>query len=192
MPMKKGFNMVDNPLIVVTPKARASFAKVFEPEAFKEGDDPQYSLSLLFPKDTNLKPLKAAVRAAAEKKWGSKLPKKLALPFKDGDEYEYDGYADMVVVRASTKYAPKVVQRNPRIDCTEEDFYSGCWCRAGLQAFAYDYQGMKKGVSFALIHVQKLEDDEPFSGRQKAEDMFNDDMSEKDEAEQMFGDDTGF
>lgn len=184
--------MRDNPLIKVTPKARASFAKVFEPEAFKEGDDPQYSLSLLFPKGTDLGPLKAAVSAAAEKKWGLKLPKKLELPFKDGDEYDYGGYPGMIVIRASTKYKPKVVDRNPKIDLTEEEFYSGCWCRAGVQAFAYDYQGMKKGVSFALIHVQKLGDDEPFSGRQKAEDMFDDDVSEKDEASQMFDDDTGF
>jgi hypothetical protein len=196
--------MTNSPLIKVTPKARASFATVFTPKSFRQKDGSmskeKYSLTLLFPKGTDLGPLREAAKLAAEKKWGAKIPKKLAKPIQDGDAldsdgdkiFPYDGYENMWVVKCSTEFKPKVKARDGLTDLSEEDFYSGCWCRAGVQAYAWDYEGMKKGVSFALIHVQKLGDDEPFSGRQKAEDMFDDDVSEKDEASQLFDDDTGF
>jgi hypothetical protein len=181
-------------LKVITPKFRASFAKVFKPEAFEEGQDPVYSITMLFPKDTDIHKLKAAARAARENKWGNKPPKKLENPFKDGNDYDYDGYKDMIAIRASTKYKPEVVDKNPGIHLDEEDFYSGCWARASVQAFAYDYKGMKKGVSFALRHVQKLTDDEAFSGKSSAVDDFDDGVSERGESHDDFGgdDDLGF
>lgn len=179
---------------VITPKFRASFVKVWKPEAFDEGQDAKYSIVMMFTKGTDLSKLKAAATAAKDDKWGNKPPKKLETPFKDGDDMDREECEDMIVVRASSKHKPGVVGIDPRVPITDEtEFYSGCYARASLQAFAYDYKGMKKGVSFALNNVQKLEDGEAFSGGgSKAEDDFDDDTSERSSNEFEDDDDLGF
>jgi hypothetical protein len=159
-------------LKVITPKFRASFVKVFKPEAFKKGDEPKYSIKMMFPKGTDLKELKAAAKLAKHQKFGKEKIKKFESPFQDGDAVDADGdrvereeYAGHWIVGARSKQKPKVVEINPRIEINDEsEFYSGCWARASIQAFAYDYEGMNKGVSFALLNIQKLEDDEAFGG----------------------------
>lgn len=179
---------------VITPKFRASFVKVWKPEAFEEGQDAKYSITMMFPEGTDLSGLKSAAKAAKDDKWGNKPPKKLVTPFKDGNEMDREECEDMIVVRASSKHQPGIVGLDPRVPITDETvFYSGCWARASLQAFAYDYKGMKKGVSFALNNVQKLRDDEAFSGGgSKAEDDFDDDTSERSEPNEFEDDDFDF
>ncbi len=166
---------------VITPRFRAAFARVFKPEAFAEGQDAVYSITMLFPKgEADISELKKVAIAAKKDKWGDKAPKKLKTPFKDGDaeEYsDYDGFEGCIVVRATSKWAPGIVNRKLQNITDESEFYSGCWARATVQAFAYDKIG--KGVSFALQNLQKLDDDDPFAGKAKAEDDFDDEMSEK-------------
>lgn len=176
---------------VMTPRFRAAFARVFKPEAFGESQDPVYSITMLFPKnDTDLTELKRVAIQAKVAKWGDKAPKNLKSPFKDGNEMGYDGFEDMIAVRATSKWRPGIVNRKLQNITDETDFYSGCWARATIQAFAYDRIG--KGVSFALLNLQKLDDDEPFVGGAKAEDDFDDEMSERsDEATDFSDDDLG-
>jgi hypothetical protein len=177
----------NNELKVITPKFRAAFVRVHKPEAFEEGKEPEFSLTMLFPQDTDLSELRRAAKLAKHNKWGNKPPKKLKDPFKDGNDYDYDGFEDMIVVRTATKYPPDVVDRNPSIHLDENDFYSGCWARASIQAFAFD-KTVNKGVSFALRNVQKLEDDDSFVGSSKAIDDFNDDLSERSDSRDEFDD----
>lgn len=175
---------------VMTPRFRVAFARVFKPEAFEEGQTEMYSLTMLFPKgDSDLSELKRVAKEAKKAKWGDKPPKKLKTPFKDGnaEEFEdYDGFEDMIVVRATSKWKPGIVNKKLQNITDESEFYSGCWARATVQAFPYDKIG--KGVSFAVMNLQKLEDDESFTGGAAAEDDFDDEMSEKSE-EVDFGDD---
>ena len=168
---------------VKTPKFRVSFPHVFEPHAF-EKNPAKYSIVMLFPKDTDLKALKMACNAAAAQKWGtdtSKWPKNaggqpIRMPFRDGAEKtDLQGYEGNIFVSASTKTKPGLVDQKLQPIEAESDFYAGCYARAELQAFAYDTNG-NKGVSFALQNVQKLADGEPFAGKKKAEDTFNDDF----------------
>jgi len=172
----------------MTPKFRASYPKIFKPEAFG-AQAPKYSIVMLFPKSADLTALKGAIKAAMIEKFGAdpkKWPAGWLNPIKDGDEKaDQAGYAGNWVVNASSneKYRPGVVDRDGKSPITEEDqsFYAGCYARAQVFASGYDYLG-KKGVTLRLQNVQKLADGERFSGRKGPSDVFDayveDDSSE--------------
>jgi hypothetical protein len=162
---------------VVTPKARLSFPELFEPKAF-ENQAAKYSVQLLFDKKADLGPLKAVVKKAIADKWGGNVPKGLLLPFKDGNEKELDGYENMIVVSASSKFKPQVVDQKLEPILTADDIYAGCYVRAAINAYGWEYknakgQVMKRGVSFSLESVQKLAEGERFVKRPDAADTFD-------------------
>lgn len=171
-----------NPFKVTTPPFRVAFAAVFKARSF-QGQEPKYSLDMLFPPGTDLTPMKKAAHAAAAKKWGNDpkdWPKFKNPTFKDGNEKTYDGYKDTTVVTASSKERPGVVDQNLNEIIEQSEFYSGCWARATVVAYAYDNMG-NRGVSFGLNNLQKVKDDAKFSGRKNAKDEF--DIIETDESE---------
>jgi len=167
---------------VVTGKVRLSYVHVFEPYAQDANDDPKYSCVILIPKSdkVTLKKIRSAIDAASEagknSKFDGKIPKNLAITLKDGDEDadleknpEYENHMYMSI---SSKTRPGVVDQdvNPILDSTE--VYSGCYARVSMNAFPYNYKG-KKGISFGLNHVQKIEDGDFLGGRSRAEDDFD-------------------
>lgn len=171
----------------LTPEFRVSFAHVFKAKAFTQGQEPKYSVRMLFPKTTDLKELKRAALNAAKEKWGPKdeWPEGIRFPFLPGDKgkhSKYEGYKGSIVVGASSKQRPGIVDQK-RAQIVEEDdkFYSGCYARATLIAFAYE-TGSNIGVSFALQNLQKLRDGERFSGKKRAEDEFEEVADESDDA----------
>jgi len=155
---------------VITGKVRFSYAHVFEPTAIKEGDTKKYSVAILIPKKdkATLKKIEAAVKAATEAgttKFGGKIPSKLKLPLRDGDEErpdleEYEGH---YFINCSSQTKPAVVDSslNPILDKAE--FYSGCFGRVSINFYAFNSNG-NKGVAAGLNNVQKLEDGEKLSG----------------------------
>lgn len=162
---------------VITPKFRLSFPELFEPKAF-DGQAPKYSIQMLFDKKTDLSPLKAAVKKAIVDKWGQNPPKGLVLPFKDGNEKDLEGYEDKIVVSASTKFKPQVVDQKVEPILVADDIYAGCYARAAINAYAWEYknakgQVMKRGVSFNLESVQKLAEGERFVKRPDASETFD-------------------
>lgn len=169
---------------VITPKGRLSFPNLFKPVGF-QGQEPKYSLQLLFDKTTDLSALKKAAHAAATAKWGAKQdwPKNLRMPFKDGDsKSELQGYAGTIFISPTSKQKPQVVDKNKQEILDASEVYGGCYVRVSLKAFAYDNLG-NKGVSFGLQNVQKLADGESFSGRKRAEDEFDAVMEDNDTVE---------
>lgn len=160
---------------VTTPEFRVSFPSVFQPTSF-EGQDPKYKVNMLFPKSTDLSAMKALAKKAVEDKWPDKTkrPANLRSPFRDGDteKPDWDGYQDMIFVSATSKMKPGVVDQNVQPILSEDEFYAGCWARATVTAFAYSKAG-NAGVAFGLQNIQKVRDDEEFSGRSKAEDDFS-------------------
>jgi hypothetical protein len=164
---------------VVTGLCRIAFAHLLEAgETLNEGEF-KYSCVLLFePSDPTLPLLRKAAAAAAKRKWTDKLPQlqsSLRNPIRDGNEKEYQGFAGHVYVSCSAKNRPGVVDaalKKITSDSPDADgIYSGCWVRADINAFAYEQKG-NRGVSFGLNNVQKLGDDEPFSGRKSADQVF--------------------
>ena len=165
---------------LVTPVGRCSFPTLKEPKAFGEAS-PKYSVQILFDKKTDLSPLKKAVKAAIENKWGAKVPKKLELPFKDGnDKEDLEGYQDMIFITASSKFAPTLFDKNKNQIMDPEDIYAGSYIRASVNVYAWDYvepttkKVIKPGVSFTLNAVQLVKDGEKFSKRGNAVDDFDD------------------
>lgn len=166
----------ENPLATITPKFRVSFPQVFEPKSFR-GKPAKYSVQMLFDKSTDLAPLKAVIKKAAQEEWGEKLPKNLKLPFRQGDEKELEGYEGKIVVSAGTKFKPQVIDQKLAPIEAEQDFYPGCYARAKVVAYAWEEKDGKsvlaRGVSFNLESIQKLADGESFVSRRDAAEDFD-------------------
>lgn len=162
---------------ILTPEFRVSFPKVFKAEAFQEGQDPKYSMVMLFPKkmapdqQKRMDALKALASATAKAKWGDKMPKNLRSPFRDGAEKDLPGYEDVIFVSASSKVKPGLVNEDAEPMLNPEDFYPGCYAHAYLTCYAYDTAG-NRGVAFGLSTVQKTRDGDPFAPRNNAQDDF--------------------
>jgi hypothetical protein len=148
---------------IMTPEFRISFPKLFEPGEFD--GKLTYSIVMLFPKDADLSALKDAIVTTAEAKWPGKVKGK-KMPFKDGNERDYEDYQDMIEVKASTKAEfgkPVVVDRNRDEILDPSEIYSGCWCRAQVTPYAYDMP-VNKGIALGLVAVQKVRDDKSIGG----------------------------
>jgi hypothetical protein len=171
---------------VLTPEFRVSYPKVFKAERNDLNGKDEFSLVALFPKGADLSALKAAAKAACEKKWGTdakKWPKNLRDPFRkqddrakeddDGNSYLPDGYvAGAVYLNLKSTKRPGLVDAKVQDIIDESDFYGGCYARAQINAFAYEQKG-NAGVSFGLNHVQKLRDGDSFgSAARNPSDVF--------------------
>lgn len=173
---------------VITPEFRVSFPHVFEKHSGFKNQEPQYSITMLFDKATNLKELRRAAFNAAVEKWGPKenWPEECRMPFRDGDtDPKKKGKAEfknVIFTSASAKKTRPQVIGNKKVDGQfpqltkenggEEQFYAGCYARAELLAFAYDTAG-NVGVSFSLQNLQKLRDGQQLSGRKNADQVFD-------------------
>lgn len=184
---------------IMTPVGIVCFSNIFTPRSYQPGQDPQYSMLLVFdkkqleqsyfkgnkllPQKEKWQKLRNMVGAAATTKFGEDEAKKLAarkklkLPWRDGSEYDEYGepFGDKsIFIRLSSKTPPGVVDasRNPIID--DSEFYSGCFARATAAVWPYDTKG-NKGITLLLNNVQKIADGERLSGSKKAaEDDFED------------------
>lgn len=163
---------------------RFSYVHVFEPWAAEEGKTPQYTATLLIPKnDTkNLQIIKAAIQAAYEEavtgKWGNKRPAKWFNPLQDGDELKSDGesrgdaYKGCYFLNAKSKSRPGVVDASRQPIINSEDFYSGCYGYASI-AFGGFLNSGNMGVSCYLNNLMKVRDGEALgSGKSSAEEDF--------------------
>lgn len=168
---------------VVTGKVRFSYANVWVPTSVEEGQEKKYNVSILIPKKDKetLAKITKAIDAEAEALKtanGGKLPKDWHYPLRDGDE-EYPGDPIMegqMFIRASSKNKPGIVDRDTDPILNQEEFYSGCYGRASVNAYFFGVNPPrpKKGVTFGLNNLQKLEDGDPLGGgRSRAEDDFS-------------------
>lgn len=169
-----------NPAKVITGKVRFSYVHVWEKAAISEGGEERYSVSLIIPKSDKkqIAAIEAAIEAARQagkSKWGGKIPSKLKLPLRDGDDERPDdeNYTDSVFLNAVCKTKPGVVDSNVQPILNQDEFYSGCYGRASITFYPFDVNG-NRGVACGLNHVQKLEDGEPLGGRSTAESDFGD------------------
>lgn len=162
--------------VITGPKVRFSYANVFEPKSIN-GGDAKYSCALLIDKKDKktLDKIEAAIKAAIEEgksKWGGKVPKKLKMPLRDGDEERDDeAYAGKMFLNANSSTKPGVVDEdlNPIMD--QDDFYSGCYGRASINFYAFNSNG-NQGIACGLNNLQKLNDGDRLSGGASAEEDF--------------------
>lgn len=165
-------------------EVRFSYANVFAPREQPNGGDPKYSVCVLIPKKDakTVELVKEAIEAAKAKgkaeKWGGKVPGKLTMPLRDGDNEKPDDptYEDMWFFNCSSKNKPgvKVLENGSVEDALDgEDFYSGCFGAVTVNFYPYDTSG-NKGVGAGLNNLIKTRDGTRLSGGRTADEDFGD------------------
>jgi len=163
---------MENTTKVVTQKGvRFSYCHVFEPAAITEGQEEKYSVAILIPKKDKItidkinKAVQAAIEEGKNKTFGGKIPKKLKLPLRDGDEEDRDGeeYENHYFVNASSTSRPGIVDENLNEILDRDEFYSGCYGRASVVFKAFNKNG-NTGVACYLNNLQKTADGERLGG----------------------------
>jgi len=159
---------------LITTVCRASYANVWEAKTDKFGNT-NYSIALLIPKsDTEgIKQLEQAVEACKIDFFGpdrSKWPKALEPTLRDGDDKDQPVYHDHVFLNAKSKDAPGIVNRQAKPILDQDEFYSGCYCRASISFYGYD-RG-KAGVGVGLNNLMKWKDGDRLDGSVDAETEF--------------------
>jgi hypothetical protein len=160
---------------VVTGLVRLSYLKVWQPEADESGKK-FYKACLLIPKKdkATLKKIEDAVEAAIAAKWGSKRPKGIKLPLRDGDD-EKDGaeFENMMFLNCKSARKPGLLNASREEILDEDEVYSGAWGKVSINLYAYERPD-GKGVAVGLNAIQKLKDDENLSGGGWSADDFED------------------
>jgi hypothetical protein len=160
---------------VVTGLVRLSYLKVWQPEADDEGKK-FYKACLLIPKKdkATVKKIEDAVEAAIVAKWGSKKPKGLKLPLRDGDdEKDAPEFENMLFLNCKSKSKPGLLNASREEILDEAEVYSGAWGKVSINFYAYD-RADGKGVAVGLNAIQKLKDDENLGGGGWSADDFED------------------
>ena len=176
---------------ILTPLARLSY-----PYLDNADDNGKYRCELIFEDGTDVTALNDAVQAAIEEQFGSKPPKGLVMPVRQGDVHREgkDGYEDALFISANTTFTPdlcKGVRVAGKVDyrpVEAGEIYAGCYVYANVTAKAWEHSenGMsRKGIKFYLNSVVKVRDGEPFGGA-----AFNPSESYSEIDPAAFGDET--
>lgn len=59
---------------IITPTFRASFVHVITPRKNEQSGKDEYSVKMIFDKDTDLTEMKELIKEAIREKWGDKVP----------------------------------------------------------------------------------------------------------------------
>jgi len=163
-----------DPTKVITPECRLSYPYLFRTKTDKKGNE-KYQAEIVFPPGCDLTPLRDAISAAIDEKWGNKPPNTLRLPLRKGDDNREYGEDHMFCGCNSTnKPGILVIEGGQKVACTEPmDVYPGCYGRVDLKASAYDFEG-NKGVKFFLNNFLKTRDGDRLDGFRSADDAFAD------------------
>lgn len=166
---------------VVTGECRLSFVNLFEPKKIGESDkDAKYSCTIIIPKSDakTINAIKAAIQKAAEKgkdkHFGGRVPTNVNNTLYDGDtatddlgelkNIRYPEYKDSYFMRLSTKFKPKVLNKNREEIIDPTEVYSGVYGRVSLTCFAYSGDG-RRGVSAVLNNVMITRDGDPLTSQ---------------------------
>lgn len=147
---------------------RLSYAHIWEPASIN-GSDPKYSVCCLIDKDDTktLGRLNALIKKVIEEgksKWGGKIPKKLKLPLRDGDE-EREGaeYENMMFLNANSTRQPAIIDRRCQPIMDQDEVYSGCYANVKISVYPFNSNG-NQGIACSLTAIQKTKDGERLSG----------------------------
>lgn len=166
---------------IVTPEFIGLFPNLFEAKPFmrngKAKGEPVFGLSMLFD-PTTVQPLKDKAKEVANAKWPGRNPAELKWPFKSGDAEaakaeakKKDGsfYKGKVVVKASSKFQPQVVNAQSQPVLDKNAIYSGFIGYAELNFVAYDgVDGGQDGVKAYVNFVMKSKDGKRIAGKDAA------------------------
>lgn len=163
---------------VITAPVRLAFPSLAKMrQRAVNSDKLTYQATFLMPPDFDLAPLHNAMRAAFGLKFpaGTKIPPD-KLPIRDAGAKEWAGFvAGWRYISTHADRPIGVVDQYAQpvpADARDVLFYGGCWVRAHLNAYGWSHQTGGKGISFGLVGVQFVRDDDRFDGRSPAGDAF--------------------
>jgi len=166
-----------------TPYGTLSFPTLFQPRKRQETDkEAVYSAVIIFSpvqqQDASYKKMQDACIAVAKEEWGDKINlKELKFPFRDAGEKEgtWAGFErGHVFISPWTKTKPGVVNAQRQEILLPEEVWGGQLVRMNLTPYPWLNSG-RKGVSFALNHVQVIRTDtQRLDGRGSASTVFDD------------------
>lgn len=165
---------------------RLSFPSIFRKSTY-DGDEGKYEATFLIPKSD--KRTKAMIDKAIEAKIKEakvKVPSDKRC-LRDGDDVEYDGYADCWSIKAASNKRPTVINRD-RSPITEDDeiIYAGCYVNAIVDIWIQNNKFGKR-ANCNLYGIQFVKDGDSFeSGSVDVTDEF--DELEDDDFEEDFDD----
>ena len=144
---------------VMLKNVRLSFPNLFQKDIF-EGVEQKYCATLLIPKSN--KQMMSTVRAAMKKVQKAKLSDD-RICLKDGDEIDYDGYADHYYLKAASNKRPVVINRD-KSQVTEADgvIFAGCYVNAQISFWWLAHKIGGKRLLANLYAVQYLKDGASF------------------------------
>lgn len=148
---------------------RLSFPSLWRKSVYN-GEETKFEATFLIDKKTQgekIKEIEAAIAAAIKENLkGTKLAAdKICL--KNGDDFDYAGYAGNMSIKASSNKRPLVIDRD-KSNLTEEDnrIYAGCRVNATIELWAQN-NNYGKRINANLLAVQFYKDDEPFADGEK-------------------------
>lgn len=172
-----------------TEEVRLSFPSLSKMKPRARGSEKMtYQATILLPEDADLSPYKKAMAAAIQAKFGELIRIPAGKnPLRDCADKSYKGFDDgMHYIALNSDRKPGCVdRRGTPVDDPDSVFYPGCWVRAFINAFAWDHPTGGKGVSFGLLGLQFVRDDERLDGGIDASQMFDalDDLGDDTEDE---------
>jgi len=167
---------------------RLSFPSLFRKAVF-EGAETKFEATFLLDKENHadlIKAIKADIsnRIKNDLKGAKLSADRICL--KDGDDFDYAGYAGHMSLKASNAKRPMLIDRD-KSQLSEEDerFYAGCYVNAIVELWAQN-NGYGKRINANLLGVQFWKDGEPFADGERASvDDF--DAFDGDEDDDFFG-----
>lgn len=187
---------------IITPVFRLSFPHVWEKHRNEMAKRDQYDIVMLFDKKAvgELQAMYDLMKKVANHRFGVGA-KGLKNPFKDGDtsvntaqeliKEKNPSYAGQMVLSSWSKNQPGIINAKNQIILDHDEIYGGCYARAQLNCYAYEAAG-NRGVSFGLLHIQKIKDGDPFGVRTRVEDAFAPVVEETSLAEESPANDSMF
>tara|TARA_R110000868_G_scaffold33562_2_gene121622 strand:+ start:3486 stop:4007 length:522 start_codon:yes stop_codon:yes gene_type:complete len=148
---------------------RLSFPSLFRKSVYN-GEETKFEATFLLNKKTHVdkvKEIEAAIAAAIKESLkGAKLGSD-KICFKNGDDFEYTGYAGHMSIKASSNKRPLVIDRD-KSPLTEADgrLYAGCRVNATIELWAQNNTYGKR-INANLLALQFFKDDEPFADGEK-------------------------
>lgn len=158
-----------------TGTVRFSFCHIWQPQVPQSGGEAKYSLTILIPKTDTATlnifqhEMEMVKQQGISGVWGGNMPPIVKSPLYDGDGVRPSGEPfgeecrGHMVITASSKTAPAVVDVNLQPIINPSEVYSGCYGRVNLNFFAYNQAG-NKGLGCGLNCIQKIEDGESLAG----------------------------
>jgi len=157
---------------IVTGEVRLAFPALFEPQPPMKGDTSGklvYQATLLLPVGYDLKPLYAAMQAAAAGNWGGNVPKmspsKNPIKAFDGESSIAGFEPGMHMIRTKSNFQPPVVDQRVQPILDANLIYAGCYVKAAIHAFGWTHATGGNGISFGLDAIQFIRNGERIDGR---------------------------